>query len=103
ALQFAAATLRAGGTLVMKTFGGAEMEATRTVLRAAYASVRLIGLDATRKGSSELYLVARGYRDRAPRGPIGSVSGHRAPPPRRHHAGQRAGQRIGSRDRMCQT
>jgi len=64
-LRFAAKTLRPGGALVMKTFGGAEGEAVRTVLRAAYARVRLVGLAATRKGSSELYLVATGYRGRA--------------------------------------
>jgi 23S rRNA (uridine2552-2'-O)-methyltransferase len=64
-LRFAAKALRPGGALVMKTFGGAEGEAVRTVLRAAYARVRLVGLAATRKGSSELYLVATGYRGRA--------------------------------------
>ena len=64
-LRFAAKTLRPGGALVMKTFGGAEGEVVRTALRAVYARVRLVGLAATRKGSAELYLVATGYRGRA--------------------------------------
>jgi 23S rRNA (uridine2552-2'-O)-methyltransferase len=65
ALRFAAATLRPGGSLAVKTFGGAEAEATRAALRATCASVRLVGLEATRRGSSELYLVATGYRAKA--------------------------------------
>ncbi|MBI3767986.1 MAG: RlmE family RNA methyltransferase [Deltaproteobacteria bacterium] len=59
---FATATLRPGGTLVAKTFGGPEMEAARTALRARFGRVRLVGLDATRKGSSELYIVATDHR-----------------------------------------
>jgi 23S rRNA (uridine2552-2'-O)-methyltransferase len=61
-VRFAAATLRPGGTLVMKTFGGPEGEAVRAALVPAYARVRLVGLKATRKGSSERYLVAGGHR-----------------------------------------
>jgi len=64
ALRFAAATLRLGGALVLKTFGGAEAEATRSALRRSYERVRLVALASTRKGSSELYLVATGYRQR---------------------------------------
>jgi 23S rRNA (uridine2552-2'-O)-methyltransferase len=60
--RFAGATLRPGGTLAAKTFGGAEMEAARAALRARFGRVRLVGLEATRKGSSELYLVATDYR-----------------------------------------
>ena len=62
ARRFATATLRQGGTLVMKTFGGAEMEAERSALRGLFARVRVVGLEASRKGSSELYLVATDYR-----------------------------------------
>jgi 23S rRNA (uridine2552-2'-O)-methyltransferase len=61
AQRFAAATLRPGGTLVEKTFGGAEMETARAALRSMFGQVRLIGLESTRKGSSELYLVASDY------------------------------------------
>lgn len=62
ARRFALAILRPGGSLVAKTFGGAEMEAARAQLRHSFGKVRLVGLDATRKGSSELYLVATDYR-----------------------------------------
>jgi 23S rRNA (uridine2552-2'-O)-methyltransferase len=76
-LRFADRTLRPGGTLVMKTFGGAESESVRATLRAAYVGVRLVGLAATRKGSSELYLVATGYRAAAST-PGRAPSQHRA-------------------------
>jgi 23S rRNA (uridine2552-2'-O)-methyltransferase len=62
AARFAGAVLRPGGTLVMKTFGGAEGDAARATLASAFERVRRVGLEATRKGSSELYLVASGYR-----------------------------------------
>jgi 23S rRNA (uridine2552-2'-O)-methyltransferase len=62
ARHFASEILRPGGTLVVKTFGGAEMEAARAALRTSFAKVRLVGLDATRKRSSEIYLVATDYR-----------------------------------------
>jgi len=62
ARRFAIATLRPGGTLVMKTFGGPESEAIRTALRPSFARVKFVGVEATRKGSSELYLAATGYR-----------------------------------------
>jgi 23S rRNA (uridine2552-2'-O)-methyltransferase len=62
ARDFAAATLGVGGSLVVKTFGGAESDELRTRLRGEYDSVRLVGLETTRKRSSELYLVASGRR-----------------------------------------
>ncbi len=65
ASRIAAATLRPGGTFVLKTFGGADAEEARKTLVPAYAEVRRIGLAATRKGSSELYLVATGFRGAA--------------------------------------
>ena len=58
----AVALLAPGGTLVTKTLGGREGEAARAALRPLFGSVRQLGLDATRKGSSELYLVATGFR-----------------------------------------
>jgi 23S rRNA (uridine2552-2'-O)-methyltransferase len=59
---FAAATLRTGGVLVMKHLGGREGEQARAELKPRFESVRQLGLDATRKGSSELYVVATGFR-----------------------------------------
>lgn len=45
-------------------FAKAEIDAgaARAALRTAYESVCLIGLDATRKRSSEIYVIAFGYR-----------------------------------------
>jgi 23S rRNA (uridine2552-2'-O)-methyltransferase len=59
---FAASALRAGGALVTKTLGGREGEIARAELRTLFPTVRQLGLDATRKGSSELYLLAEGFR-----------------------------------------
>lgn len=61
-IRIAIACGRPGSALVVKTFGGAEAEETRAALAARYTAVRLIHLTATRKGSSELYLVATGLR-----------------------------------------
>ena len=62
AVRVAGATLRPGGTLVMKTFGGGDAATWRDSLRQRFANVRLVGLAATRKGSAEVYLVATGFR-----------------------------------------
>ncbi len=62
AIRFAEATLRHGGTLVLKTFGGGDAAALRDRLRRSFDAVRLVGLAATRKGSSEVYLIGRGFR-----------------------------------------
>jgi 23S rRNA (uridine2552-2'-O)-methyltransferase len=51
-----------GGTLVTKTLGGQEGELARAALKELFASVRQLGLDSTRKGSSELYLLATGFQ-----------------------------------------
>lgn len=60
--RIARAVLRPGGTLVTKTLGGPEGEAARAELRKIFGTVRQLGLDSTRKGSSELYLVATDFR-----------------------------------------
>jgi 23S rRNA (uridine2552-2'-O)-methyltransferase len=71
-LRIAATCSRPGSALVVKTFGGAEAEDTRAALATRYTAVRLIHLAATRKGSSELYLVATGFRgDRGTAAPGG--------------------------------
>ena len=62
ALGFAEAVLGGGGSMVMKTFGGSEGAAALTAFRERFQRVRQLGLDATRKGSSELYLLGTGYR-----------------------------------------
>lgn len=59
---FALGILKPAGVLVAKTLGGPEGEAARQALRPSFAAVRQVGLAATRKGSSELYLIATGYK-----------------------------------------
>lgn len=54
--------LRRGGTMVTKTLGGREGEAARAALKPLFEEVRQVGLDSTRKGSSELYLIASRFR-----------------------------------------
>jgi len=71
AVRVADATLRPGGTLVMKTFGGADAAERRDALRRRYGNVRLIGLAATRKGSSEVYLVGTDFRPERPAETLG--------------------------------
>ncbi len=56
--------LRNGGTLITKTLGGREGELARAELRKLFRDVRQLGLDATRKGSSELYIYATGFLGR---------------------------------------
>ncbi|MCZ2110991.1 MAG: RlmE family RNA methyltransferase [Dehalococcoidia bacterium] len=58
--------LRDGGTLITKTFGGREGDAVREQLEELFGCVRRLGLESTRKGSSELYLVARQFKKKRP-------------------------------------
>jgi 23S rRNA (uridine2552-2'-O)-methyltransferase len=59
---FVLSVLAPGGVLVTKTLGGREGEAARAALKPLFAAVRQVGLEATRKGSSELYVIASGFR-----------------------------------------
>lgn len=61
----ARATLREGGTFLAKIFEGAEAEAVVRELRSEFREVRRIRPGATRRESSELYLLARGFRGKA--------------------------------------
>jgi len=61
-LALAKETLRDGGTFLAKIFEGAEADDVVKELRTSFGNVRRIRPDATRKESSELYLLARKYR-----------------------------------------
>ena len=61
-LSLAGETLREGGTFLAKIFEGAEADDVVRELRASFGEVRRIRPAATRKESSELYLLARKYR-----------------------------------------
>jgi 23S rRNA (uridine2552-2'-O)-methyltransferase len=54
--------LRPGGSLVVKLFEGPEAQAAARRLGARFERAKLTRLAASRRGTSELYLVAHGYR-----------------------------------------
>ncbi len=51
-----------GGTLLAKVFEGEELEALEREMKALFREVRRVVPRASRKASSEVYLLARGYR-----------------------------------------
>ena len=55
--------LRRGGTLVAKLLDAPESQAFVTRVRARFGSARITKSHATRKGSSEKYLIARDFRE----------------------------------------
>ena len=61
-LALLARLLAPAGRLVMKTFMSVGFEATLRGTRARFADVKTTRPDATRRGSSELYLVGLGFR-----------------------------------------
>jgi 23S rRNA (uridine2552-2'-O)-methyltransferase len=56
--------LRPGGDLLCKLLDSPEAEAIARRLRACFAEAKTLRPEATRKGSSERYLLARGYKER---------------------------------------
>ena len=67
ATDFAIRNLLAGGAFVVKVFaGGADMHML-TRLKRNFSSVKHAKPPASRKGSSELYVVAQGFRGAAPK------------------------------------
>ncbi len=59
AVDVARAQLRPGGTLVAKVFEGPDLNPLVAEMRASFGEIRRVRLDTTRKGSRELYLIAR--------------------------------------------
>jgi 23S rRNA (uridine2552-2'-O)-methyltransferase len=62
ALAFARTVLKPRGAIVAKLFMGPDFEESVAPFREAFARVDLARTRATRPGSSELYLIARGHR-----------------------------------------
>ena len=62
AAEFAASILRPGGIFVSKVFQGGASSDLLNALKRDYASVHHVKPPASRTGSVELYLVARGFR-----------------------------------------
>lgn len=63
ALDFAFATLKPGGGFLAKAFQGGESSDLSARLKSAFADVRHVKPKASRVESSELYLLARGFRN----------------------------------------
>ena len=62
AVDFARTILRPGGAMVAKLFMGAEFSQTRKLFERDFARVEVVRTQASRPGSAELYMVARGLR-----------------------------------------
>jgi 23S rRNA (uridine2552-2'-O)-methyltransferase len=62
ALHFAATVLKPGGAIVTKLFMGAEFKEIVDSFKTQFAAVEVTRTKASRPGSSELYIVARGFR-----------------------------------------
>ncbi len=62
AFKLATALLKTKGGLLVKTFVGDETTAFLMELKPHFASTQRARSEATRKGSSEMYLIARGFR-----------------------------------------
>ena len=62
AVEFASKTLRPGGDLLMKVFQGREFQPLLARLRKEFDTVKLRKPGASRARSSEVYVLARGYR-----------------------------------------
>jgi len=64
AVHFAIESLAPGGTLVSKVFAGGTDTALLTVLKRNFTSVKHAKPPASRKGSSEWYVIAQGFKGR---------------------------------------
>jgi len=62
ALSFAVNRLRPGGHLLLKTFMGDGFDCLRREIAGWFSSVKTIKPAASRKSSSEIYLLGQGYR-----------------------------------------
>jgi 23S rRNA (uridine2552-2'-O)-methyltransferase len=62
ALELARRLLKPGGAMIVKVFMGPGFEDMRALLARDFARVEAVRTHASRPGSSELYLVARGFQ-----------------------------------------
>ena len=67
--------LKPGGSLVFKTFTGPEGEELMAEIASRFRTARAVRAAATRKGSSEIYVVVRGFQGRARRAEGASGAG----------------------------
>ncbi len=64
ALDFCARHLKPGGAFVTKVFEGADFQEFRDEVRSRFNSLRMMHPPASRKASSEVYLIAKGHKGR---------------------------------------
>jgi 23S rRNA (uridine2552-2'-O)-methyltransferase len=64
ALALAQTLLRPGGALIAKVFMSPELQATRELFARDFTRVEVVRTRASRPGSAELFLVARGFQGR---------------------------------------
>lgn len=64
ALDCAQTTLKPGGTLLLKAFQGAGLEAFTQSMRTRFSTLKYRKPDASRATSTELYLLALGFQER---------------------------------------
>ena len=62
AFDLARAILKPGGAFLFKTFTGADAEVLLKELSSCFRTVQRVRSAATRKGSSEIYVVAKGFK-----------------------------------------
>lgn len=67
--------IREGGSLLLKLLECPEAQAFQHRMRDAFEQVKTVKAKATRKGSSERYLLARGYRSPVPAGFVPEAEG----------------------------
>lgn len=63
AFQLCKLVLREGGDFVVKIFPGEELEPFKNNLKGAFAQIKTFIPDSTRKSSSEVYVVGKGYKN----------------------------------------
>jgi 23S rRNA (uridine2552-2'-O)-methyltransferase len=63
AFQLCKLILREGGDFVVKIFPGEELETFKSNLKKAFAQIKTFIPDATRKTSTEIYLIAKGFKN----------------------------------------
>ncbi|HJK06833.1 MAG TPA: FtsJ-like methyltransferase family protein, partial [Methanocorpusculum sp.] len=61
ALRFAEKLLKQGGNFVMKSFQGTDFNELLELVKERFYSVRVIRSTATRRGSTECYIVAKNF------------------------------------------
>lgn len=66
ALQVASCLLRPGGNFLVKTFMGEELKSLSLELKGPFRSLQRTRPESTRKGSSEIYLCAQGFKGEIP-------------------------------------